>query len=88
MLHINFYVTADATIYVGGLDEKVTEALLWELFLQAGPVGELLHNMPNTLLQSHKKAPIPNFRYKVHSNIYPAVSFEGWWLCHTLVFVK
>jgi len=34
-------VTADATIYVGGLDEKVTEALLWELFLQAGPVGEL-----------------------------------------------
>ena len=34
-------MTADATIYVGGLDEKVTEALLWELFLQAGPVGEL-----------------------------------------------
>ncbi|XP_033107666.1 splicing factor 3B subunit 4-like [Anneissia japonica] len=28
----------DATVYVGGLDEKVTEALLWELFLQAGPV--------------------------------------------------
>ena len=29
----------DATIYVGGLDEKVTEALLWELFVQAGPIG-------------------------------------------------
>jgi len=28
----------DATIYVGGLDEKVTESLLWELFVQAGPV--------------------------------------------------
>lgn len=28
----------DATIYVGGLDEKTTEAILWELFLQAGPV--------------------------------------------------
>lgn len=28
----------DATIYVGGLDEKVTEALLWELFVQAGPL--------------------------------------------------
>ncbi|XP_053331468.1 splicing factor 3B subunit 4 [Spea bombifrons] len=28
----------DATVYVGGLDEKVTEPLLWELFLQAGPV--------------------------------------------------
>ena len=32
-------VVADATVYVGGLDEKVTEAILWELFLQAGPVG-------------------------------------------------
>jgi RNA recognition motif-containing protein len=31
---------SDATIYVGGLDEKVTEALMWELFVQSGPVGE------------------------------------------------
>lgn len=29
---------SDATVYVGGLDEKVSEPLLWELFLQAGPV--------------------------------------------------
>ena len=29
---------SDATIYVGGLDEKVNESLLWELFVQAGPV--------------------------------------------------
>jgi len=29
---------ADATVYVGGLDEKVKEPLLWELFLQAGVV--------------------------------------------------
>ncbi|EHB17145.1 Splicing factor 3B subunit 4 [Heterocephalus glaber] len=28
----------DATVYVGGLDEKVSEPLLWELFLQARPV--------------------------------------------------
>ncbi|KAF0719406.1 Aste57867_1059 [Aphanomyces stellatus] len=28
----------DATIYVGNLDEKVTEELLWELMLQAGVV--------------------------------------------------
>ncbi|XP_075260746.1 splicing factor 3B subunit 4-like [Convolutriloba macropyga] len=28
----------DATVYVGNLDEKMTESLLWELFLQAGPV--------------------------------------------------
>ena len=32
----------DATIYVGGLDEKVAETLLWELFLQAGPVGKII----------------------------------------------
>eukprot|EP00948_MAST-09A_sp_MAST-9A-sp1_P002003 g2003.t1 len=28
----------EATCYVGNLDERVTEALLWELFLQVGPV--------------------------------------------------
>jgi splicing factor 3B subunit 4 len=28
----------DATIYIGNLDEKVTDELLWELMLQAGPV--------------------------------------------------
>lgn len=31
---------ADATIYVGGLDEKVSDTLMWELFVQAGPVGK------------------------------------------------
>ena len=29
---------AEATVYVGNLDTQVTEELLWELFLQAGPV--------------------------------------------------
>jgi RNA recognition motif-containing protein len=33
----SFYFS-DATIYVGGLDEKVNESLLWELFVQGGPV--------------------------------------------------
>jgi len=28
----------EATVYVGDLDQKVTEAILWELCLQAGPV--------------------------------------------------
>lgn len=36
------FLIADATVYVGGLDEKVTEAILWELFLQAGPVGKFV----------------------------------------------
>ncbi len=37
-LLIFFSFITDATIYVGGLDEKVNESLLWELFVQAGPV--------------------------------------------------
>jgi splicing factor 3B subunit 4 len=28
----------EATLYIGNLDEKTTESILWELFLQAGPV--------------------------------------------------
>lgn len=29
----------DATAYVGNLDPQASEELLWELFVQAGPVG-------------------------------------------------
>jgi hypothetical protein len=32
----------DATLYCGDLDQRVTEAILWELMLQAAPVGGLL----------------------------------------------
>ncbi|KAI3381318.1 hypothetical protein SNEBB_005508 [Seison nebaliae] len=43
----------DATIYVGGLDEKVTEDILWELFVQAGPVVDV--NMPkDRVTQEHQ----------------------------------
>jgi splicing factor 3B subunit 4 len=31
----------DATVYVGGIDPQATEELIWELFVQAGPVGAL-----------------------------------------------
>lgn len=30
----------DATCYVGNLDPQCSEELVWELFVQAGPVGE------------------------------------------------
>jgi len=43
----------DATIYVGGLDEKVTETLLWELFLQAGPVVNV-HMPKDRITQLHQ----------------------------------
>jgi splicing factor 3B subunit 4 len=28
----------EATVYAGNLDQKVTENVLWELFVQCGPV--------------------------------------------------
>lgn len=31
----------DATAYVGNLDPQISEELLWELFVQAGPVGTI-----------------------------------------------
>lgn len=37
--YLNKIFFLDATIYVGGLDDKVSESLLWELFVQAGPLG-------------------------------------------------
>ncbi|XP_070500503.1 splicing factor 3B subunit 4 [Chironomus tepperi] len=43
----------DATIYVGGLDEKVTETLLWELFVQAGPVVNV-HMPKDRVTQLHQ----------------------------------
>jgi len=43
----------DATIYVGGLDEKVSETLLWELFLEAGPVVNV-HMPKDRITQQHQ----------------------------------
>ena len=43
----------DATIYVGGLDEKVTEAIVWELFVQAGPVVNV-HMPKDRVTQNHQ----------------------------------
>eukprot|EP00038_Savillea_parva_P031479 m.87013 g.87013 ORF g.87013 m.87013 type:complete len:387 (+) comp9685_c1_seq1:70-1230(+) len=40
----------DATVYVGQLDDQVTEPLLWELFVQAGPVVNV--HMPKDRITS------------------------------------
>lgn len=42
----------DATVYVGDIDAQVNEALLWELFLQAGPVVNV-HIPKDKLTQQH-----------------------------------
>lgn len=36
----------EATVYVGNLDPQVTDDVMWEVFVQAGPVGELGLNQP------------------------------------------
>ncbi|KAK0180671.1 hypothetical protein PV327_003030 [Microctonus hyperodae] len=43
----------DATIYVGGLDDKVAESLMWELFVQSGPVVNV-HMPKDRVTQMHQ----------------------------------
>eukprot|EP00794_Sanderia_malayensis_P007052 gene7052-7844_t len=43
----------DATVYVGNLDDKASEPLLWELFLQAGPVVNV-HMPKDRITQAHQ----------------------------------
>jgi hypothetical protein len=34
----------DATVYVGNLDDRCSDTLVWELMAQAGPIGKLQSN--------------------------------------------
>lgn len=43
----------DATVYVGNLEDRVTDALLWELMLQAGPVVNV-HLPKDRVTQLHQ----------------------------------
>lgn len=33
----------EATVYVGNLDVQLSEETVWELFIQAGPLGKTAH---------------------------------------------
>eukprot|EP00842_Homolaphlyctis_polyrhiza_P001430 jgi/Hompol1/2288/HPOL_002143-RA len=43
----------DATVYVGNIDDRATDALIWELFLQAGPVANV-HMPRDRVTQMHQ----------------------------------
>jgi splicing factor 3B subunit 4 len=43
----------DATVYVGNLDERVTDALVWELMLQAGRIVNI-HLPKDRVTQTHQ----------------------------------
>ncbi|KAG7527692.1 hypothetical protein FFLO_06679 [Filobasidium floriforme] len=43
----------EATVYLGNLDERCSDALIWELMLQAGPVGNV-HLPKDRISQTHQ----------------------------------
>jgi splicing factor 3B subunit 4 len=49
----------DATCYVGNIDMQATEDLIWELFVQSGPVGELSFEKDKLYLYKHLYFRIP-----------------------------
>lgn len=51
----------DATCYCGGLDEKVSEELLWELMTNAGPVVHV-HIPRDKVTGSHQAFGFVEFR--------------------------
>ena len=57
----HIHVFADATVYVGSLDDKVSEAILWELFLQAGPVGKWMKSCRNPFNKRESYTVLPMF---------------------------
>lgn len=52
---------ANATLYVGNLDPQVSEPLLYELFIQVGPV-KLLHLPKDRILRAHQGFGFVEFR--------------------------
>ena len=58
----------DATCYVGNIDMQATEDLVWELFVQAGPVGKLTLGLSPCILRFPLQFPeaafdLENFHY-------------------------
>ena len=62
---IIIFVLTDATIYVGGLDEKVNESLVWELFVQAGPVVNV-HMPKDRVTLMHQVSSLTHFLQKYY----------------------
>jgi len=49
----------EATIYVGNLDQRVSEEMLWELFVQCGPVANI--HMPRDKITNEHQVCFENF---------------------------
>jgi len=57
----------DATVYVGDLDPKVNEAILWELFLQSGPVVNV-HIPRDKLTKEHMSYGFVEFQSEIDAD--------------------
>ncbi|KAJ2901933.1 Splicing factor 3B subunit 4 [Zalerion maritima] len=53
MAHKHWEQNKDATVYIGNIDERATDALIYELMLQAGPVVNV-HLPKDRVTQSHQ----------------------------------
>ena len=55
-VHVALERNQDATVYIGNLDDKVGESILWELMVQAGPVLSV-HIPKDRVTNSHQGYP-------------------------------
>ena len=60
-LSLLFERNQEATIYVGNIDQKVTEEILWELFTQCGPVINI-HLPKDKISSDHQGFAFVEFR--------------------------
>ncbi|ORY71731.1 uncharacterized protein BCR38DRAFT_480220 [Pseudomassariella vexata] len=65
----------EATVYVGNIDERATDALVWELMVQAGPVVNV-HLPKDRVTQSHQGFGFVEFNSEVDAD-YAAKIMNG-----------
>ncbi|KAI1853708.1 hypothetical protein JX265_003959 [Neoarthrinium moseri] len=65
----------EATVYVGNIDERATDALIWELMVQAGPVVNV-HLPKDRVTQSHQGFGFVEFNGEVDAD-YAAKIMNG-----------
>lgn len=65
----------EATVYVGNIDERATDALIWELMVQAGPVVNV-HLPKDRVTQSHQGFGFVEFNSEVDAD-YAAKVMNG-----------
>ncbi|KAI1489307.1 hypothetical protein F5X96DRAFT_679863 [Biscogniauxia mediterranea] len=65
----------EATVYVGNIDERATDALIWELMVQAGPVVNV-HLPKDRVTQSHQGFGFVEFNGEIDAD-YAAKIMNG-----------